>query len=117
MGQNFVGHGFVRYPNGSFVSFDDPAPGTTTTNAFSINAAGATTGIYEDAQGTSHGFERDAQGNFANFSAPDAGTGIFLTPQGPASLGTRPSTNNAWGEVTGWYLDANGVYHGFVWQP
>jgi hypothetical protein len=51
------------------------------------------------------GFVRDAAGHFANLSAPDR----------PG--GTRPSANNSWREVTSWYIDTNGVHHGFVWQP
>jgi hypothetical protein len=34
-----------------------------------------------------------------------------------ANQGTRPSTNNAAGEVVGWYLDAQFMPHGFIWQP
>jgi hypothetical protein len=56
-----------------------------------------------------HGFERFRDGSFANFDAAGAGTGVYQ--------GTRPSTNNLNGEVTGWYVDANGVNHGFVWKP
>jgi hypothetical protein len=37
-------------------------------------------------------------------------------PQAPP-LATRPSTNNAEGEVAGWYTDAGGLNHGFLWIP
>jgi hypothetical protein len=56
-----------------------------------------------------HGFSRSAQGDLAPFDAPHAGTG--------AGQGTRPSTNNAAGAVAGWVVDANSLYHGFLWQP
>jgi hypothetical protein len=63
-----------------------------------------------------HGFERGANRNFTNFDAPGAGTAP-VNPNTGQYQGTRPSTNNAWGEVTGWYIDANYGSHGFVWQP
>jgi hypothetical protein len=56
-----------------------------------------------------HGFERFPDGSFATIDALGAGTGAWQ--------GTRPSTNNLQGEVAGWYVDANGVNHGFVWKP
>jgi hypothetical protein len=88
------------------VTFADPGSGSTlATDPLSINPAGATAGSYYDATGL-HGFERSAGGQFANFSAYD-----------PGGVGTRVTTNNAWGQVTGWYIDPNGVDHGFVWQP
>jgi hypothetical protein len=30
---------------------------------------------------------------------------------------TRPQSNNVEGEVTGFYIDANGLNHGFLWNP
>jgi hypothetical protein len=56
-----------------------------------------------------HGFSREAFGNYATFDAPGAGTS--------AGQGTRPSTNNLSGAVTGWWVDGNGLNHGFVWYP
>jgi len=56
-----------------------------------------------------HGFERFRDGSFANFDAAGAGTGVWQ--------GTHPSTNNSQGEVTGWFVDANSVNHGFVSMP
>jgi hypothetical protein len=109
------GYGFVRYKDGSIVTFNDPDAGPIGTGALGINNAGATTGGYFDAQaGTVHGFERDAQGHFVNFSAPDGSAPPF-PGNGPA--GTRPTTINNSGEVTGWYTQDNGAVHGFVWQP
>jgi hypothetical protein len=56
-----------------------------------------------------HGFARSARGTFVTFDAPDAGMG--------AGQGTRPSTNNGKAAVAGWYVDANSLNHGFVWNP
>jgi hypothetical protein len=120
-GSSFVAQGFTRARDGAFTTFVDPGasmsgPGPNGVNAYSINLVGEVTGIYFDASGVQHGFERDANGNFTNFDAPGAGTAPF-NPNTGQYQGTRPSTNNAWGEVTGWYIDANYVSHGFVWQP
>jgi hypothetical protein len=41
--------------------------------------------------------------------APDAAPSI--------PPGTRRSTNNAEGEVAGWYIDVGGLNHGFLWLP
>ena len=49
---------------------------------------------------------RNARGAFTTFDAPGAGTGGFQ--------GTFPISNDASGGVTGFYLDANNVYHGFL---
>jgi hypothetical protein len=56
-----------------------------------------------------HGFSRSPFGTFTSFDAPDAGTAN--------GQGTQPSTNNAEGDVVGWYIDGNNVYHGFLWRP
>jgi hypothetical protein len=62
-----------------------------------------------DANFGTHGFSRSADGAFTIFDAPGAGTSGYQ--------GTRPSTNNLSGEVAGWYIDAENVYHGFLWRP
>jgi hypothetical protein len=56
-----------------------------------------------------HGFLRDRQGAITTFDAPDAGTG--------AGQGTFPLLNNASGQITGYSIDMNGVYHGFLRMP
>ena len=44
--------------------------------------------------------------SFTTFDAPGAGTGYG---QGTPASGINPA-----GAITGWYLDASAVYHGFV---
>jgi hypothetical protein len=56
-----------------------------------------------------HGFSRSPCGSRTTFAAAGAGTG--------AGQGTRPSTNKLEGAVTGWFIDANNLNHGFVWNP
>jgi hypothetical protein len=110
--------GFIRTPNGQIFGFQDPAASTNAglgTAAFAVNIFGVTTGIYQDSNGGSHGFERTPNGLYANFDAPDNGDNcvpaLFLCQ------GTRPSTNNFWGEVAGWYVDSSSVFHGLIWIP
>jgi hypothetical protein len=53
---NYVQHGFVRTPEGSFVTIDPP--GSVGTQPESINDLGAITGYYVDANGVYHAFIR-----------------------------------------------------------
>jgi hypothetical protein len=110
--------GFVRTADGAITTFE--APGgvfVTGTNAEAINAAGTITGYYtsEVPQGQgnpillAYGFVRAADGTFTTFSAPNAGTGGYPYHQGTYSL----SINKA-GAIGGYYVDINGVSHGFA---
>lgn len=112
---NNVNHGFVGYPGGTLTDFD--APGADTTDAYygtfpqSINDFGVTTGYYLTASGVYHGFLRGPNGRITKFDAP----GADLTP-GDFN-GTIPSNINLFGAITGYYIDVNNVYHGFVAVP
>jgi uncharacterized membrane protein len=109
---------FVRASNGKIYSFQDPSASPNAglgTTAFALNLWGATTGAYQDSNGGEHGFESTPNSLYANFDAPDSGDNcvpaLFLCQ------GTRPSTNNFWGEATGWYVDSCSVSHGLIWIP
>jgi hypothetical protein len=52
---------------------------------------------------------RAPDGKFTEFDAPGAGTG--------AGQGTIPMSNNPAGANTGYWVDASGVYHGFLAIP
>ena len=87
--------GFVRDAAGTITTF--AAPSSTSTDARSINAAGAITGSYVGGSLSSygtHGFVRDPAGNFTSF---DADPGI----SGPQATNAR--SINAGGAVTGYY--------------
>ncbi len=107
-------HGFVRAAaNGTITEFDVPGAPTTTkhrgTIALSINSAGSITGIYVDANAVRHGFVRTvANGTvtFTTFNVTGAGTS--------ATQGTIPMSINTAGDITGFYVDANQTFHGFV---
>jgi hypothetical protein len=111
---NNVNHGFVGTP-GAFTDFDAPGADTADagygTFAESVNDFGTTTGYYLDATGVYHGFVRSPDGKVTTFDAP----GADLTP-GDFN-GTIASNINQGGVITGYYIDANNVYHGFVAVP
>lgn len=107
-------HGFLRNPNGSLTFFDPPgSQETDIPSQTAINDFGAVTGDYwvcsaDLSSCTVHGFIRSAKGKYITFDAPGAG------PDGYAGGGTYPQAINNLGEVSGFYGDANSVYHGFV---
>lgn len=107
-------HGFLRGPGGEFATFDAPGASTVAgagngTLPRSINAAGAITGHYADAQAVIHGFVRSPLGKFTTFDAPG--------PAGAAGGGIFPESINDAGAVTGHYTDAAGMSHGFLRVP
>ena len=120
---NSARHGFLRAPDGTFTIFDDPAAGTCSTScgtigngqgtrAYAINPSGEITGFYTDNTGRCHGYVRAANGSFTQIDAPDAGTGPF--PQGTFPSEFTPMGINPLGAITGFYVDASSVQHGFV---
>lgn len=107
-------HGFLRSPGAGIITFD--APGATTaagggngTLPKSLNAEGAITGHYADAQAFMHGFVRSPSGKFTTFDAPG--------PTGGAGWGIFPESINDAGAITGHYTDAVGMNHGFLRIP
>ena len=62
-----------------------------------------------DASDVNHGFVRASNGAITTFDVPSAGTGPFQ--------GTIPLSNNPVDAITGYYIDANDVTHGFLRTP
>jgi hypothetical protein len=119
---NNVYHSFVRAPDGTLTTFDVPGACTAPTvpssgcayngtSAASINLWGAITGNYTNASAVYHGFVRAAGGGITTFDAPPPDAGAV------AGSGTLPYANNLAGQVTGYTVDDNGVFHGFVRRP
>ena len=98
-------YGFVyQASTGAITTFH--VPGMSRTNPTSINATGWVVGYYSNPNKSEvlHGFLRNPQ--ITTLDAPGAGT---LAGQGTQAL----SINDA-GEVSGVYIDATYVQHGFV---
>ena len=123
---NAARHGFLRVPDGTFTTFDDPAAGTCSascgsigpgqgTRAYAINPSGEIAGFYSDNSAHCHGYVRAANGTFTQIDAPDAGTGPF--PQGTFPSEFTPMGINPAGAITGFYVDGSSVQHGFVRAP
>jgi len=102
-------HGFLRYPNGSFVTF--LVPGSFATPVGAINDFGTLIGGYFDAPagGAPRGFARTLSGKFTSIDAPGAGTLDYQ--------GTVPAAINDAGIIAGWWRDSNYLAHGFVRYP
>jgi len=101
-------HGFIRYPNGSFVTFNPPCDGCGNNQGAggtaNINIEGEAAGFYLDAESNIHSFVRSPGGKITTFDAPN-GTGTTIV--------CFETCLNASGETTGWYSDTKGT-HGFV---
>jgi hypothetical protein len=118
-----VYHGFVSYPPYDAVtSFDAPgacssgaACANSGTFAISINLEGVIAGYYADANGVTHGFvSHPPHTHFTTIDAP----GACSSGAGCSGLGTLmfEGALNDFGAITGYYLDASGVAHGFASQ-
>ncbi len=75
-------------------------PGAVSTDAYGLNDAGTTTGVYADAAGKTHSFVRTAAGQIMAFDVP-------------AATATAAQSINVGGMVTGYYSNASGT-HAFV---
>jgi uncharacterized membrane protein len=114
---NNVVHGFLRSPVGEITTFDPPGEsalyglGCYNDCAIGLNDWGAITSSYLDANNVYHGFLRSPEGTFTTFEAPGADT----TPND--FNGTFPYSINDQGVITGYYIDAHNVNHGFLVLP
>jgi uncharacterized membrane protein len=93
-------HGFLRAPGGTITTFDPP--GSTYTNPYAINPAGAIAGYFFT--DTFHGFLRTSGGTITTFDVPGS-SGTFAVEINPA------------GVIIGSYIDASGEYHDFLRSP
>ena len=122
-----VQHGFIRSANGTIASFNAPGAETNpcTTGGGSgekicgtflvvSDAVGDLTGGYVDPNGTIHGFLRPAQTGIAtSFDDPNASASGALN----GTLGIALSSQTSGIEIAGGYIDANSVFHGFIYMP
>lgn len=120
---NYLYISFVRNPDGSFASFIGPEAcengildGCVGGGVHNINASGTSTGSYQTVSGDILAFVRSREGTLTTFEAPDAGTGSSQGTGCYCWWGTNEGLSD-WGAVTGTYLDANNVFHGFLRKP
>ena len=120
---NFIEHSLIRRPDGKLITFDAPGAGalagsyqgTGCPGCYAgFNIWGAIAATYTDANNVHHGFVRNPDGKFTTFDAPGAGTGSY---QGTGCSSDCPVSLNGWGAITGVYIDANYVYHGYLRSP
>jgi len=105
-------HSLVLATDGTYTIFDPPQSGAHSSLAEAINDSGAVVGTYRDGNLVRHGYLRQADGAFVSFDDPQAAQ----LPLSTTDLGTNPRGINANGAVVGFYADANGVRHGFIWK-
>jgi hypothetical protein len=117
---NYLEHVYLRSLAGQATTFNTPGDASLGANCFSdcplgLNDWGAITGVYFDANGVSQGFLRTPDGKVSSFDAPGAAN---VPPQAPWFwMGTLPVSINDDGMITGYYIDANNVSHGFLRFP
>jgi hypothetical protein len=105
-------HSLVLATDETDTIFDPPQSGAHSSLAEAINDSGTVVGTYRDANLVRHGYLRQPDGTFVSFDDPNAAQ----LPLSITDLGTNPRGINANGTVVGFYADANGVRHGFIWQ-
>jgi len=103
----FTSHPYIRLADGSFTQITLPPGMNTQVFVNWVNRNGDFTGTYTDANGAFHTYVSLKNGHFLFFTDPEAGTS--------AMQGTVPVRINNAGQVAGYYIDANNVYHGFLW--
>lgn len=103
--------GFLRHRDGTFDTFyaADYAPCCIWTFPTAINAGRTIAGYLNDGYDINRGFVRTRDGNVTLFDAPGAGTGEF---QGTVVVGMTESR-----VIAGFYIDSNGLNHGFLRIP
>jgi len=125
-GADGINRGFLRTPDGEFITFDGGTGASAPLGTFpaGINFLGSVTGAY-DKDNVSHGFVRTRDGKVINFDVDGAGASGTLQPFGwcggwtyPNCLqGTIPTSINDLGEIDGFFVDSNWVWHGFIREP
>jgi hypothetical protein len=112
-------HGFIRKPNGQYITFDAPGAGPDGyagggTFPQGINNLGEVVGYYGDVNSVFHGFVRSPDGRITDFDVPTTCTRTASPPEDCAFNGTFPSTVNLLGTVVGAYFGEDGNSHGFL---
>ena len=115
---NFVDHGLLRSADGGLTTYAVPGAGTGPYQGTGcpgcsrlLNLFGANAGLYIDESNVVHGYLRSPAGKITTFDPPGEG------PQGLGCFADCSMGLNDLGAITGSYLDANNVTHGYVRGP
>ncbi len=115
---NFVDHGVLRRADRELTTYEVPGAGTGPYQGTGcpgcsrpINLFGAVAGLYIDGSNVVHGYLRSPAGEITTFDPPGEG------PQGINCYADCQVGLNDSGAITGYYLDANNVYHGYLRSP
>ena len=123
---NSVQHGFVRSASGTYTAIDPTGVGTCVNQnngsnfggatASGIDAAGDVVGTYLDTSCAQHGFIRSTNGTINSFDVPGASTDPCTTSGGSSEkiCGTILVLSDSTGDMTGSFIDTNGVIRGFL---
>jgi len=110
-----VQHGFIRAPDGKTTTFNAPGAGTGAgqgTALADVTSSGEIAGNFSDANNAFHSFLIAPDGEITMVNVPGAGTGAGEGTFVPTMYGLNPL-----GALTGNYVDANNVSHGYVRAP
>jgi hypothetical protein len=105
-------HGFLRAPDGTITKIEVPGAGTGLgqgTIPGNISPNGTIFGTYIDASNVTHAFLLTPKGVLTTFDVPGAGTAA-----GQGTFSGWASCINPAGAVTGWFIDASNVIHGYI---
>jgi hypothetical protein len=110
-------HGFLRRPDGTFMTFEVPGSGGYGSFPIGLNLEGAIVGYYSDSNYVIHAFLRHPDGTFATWVGPgscDTGPGNVTGCYGSAAFSI-----NVFGMIAGGYEDNSGnfVGHGLIRSP
>ena len=115
VGVNYVGNndseGFL-YSNGIYTNLNDGLAGVGGTYSFAINNSGQVLGDYYDANDDVHGFIYNSNGTYTDITDPLAAE----SASGAGVSGTHAEAFNNAGQVVGYYVDASGGVHGFIYS-
>jgi uncharacterized membrane protein len=101
-----VGHGYLQAKNGKFTTYDAPGAPANSTFFISINSFDLILGTWIDGVGLNH-----------NFLLSFAGYQTFDLPKSLHATNVSAQTINDFGEIVGYYFDAQQVQHGFLAIP
>jgi probable HAF family extracellular repeat protein len=115
VGVVFIGtnqyEGFIDN-NGTYTDLQDPSAAVNYgTYSFAINTSGQVLGDYYDVNDDVHGFTY-SNGTYTDISDPLAAE----SASGGGVSGTHAMAINTSGQVVGYYVDANGQTHGFIYS-